>query len=101
MKSMYGGKEIPDDEVLFYDGFLYIIVEHRWIEDGKENHCAVLVEKCIHPEFDEPISLADIARDYPDVIKVLHDDWLEGELYSYGNYEKGEWVQYGQTRGFA
>lgn len=101
MKSMYGGEERPDDEVLFYDGYLYIILRHCVEEKGDVNYYTTLVEKCISPEYDEPISLVDIAIKYPEVKMVIHESWLSGEVYRYDNYGEKEWIQTGQTRGFA
>lgn len=90
-----GHGDIPDEEVVFMDGRLYIICR------DKEGNYSLGVE-VINPEYEESyISLKDIAERYPDVTVVLHDSWLDGEVFSYGNYNKGEWVQYGSTRGFA
>lgn len=94
MKSMITNKDIPDDKVHFLSGYLYIICR-----DDKGNYDLGVIS--IDPEYDEALSLKDIAERYPNVKKVLHDDFLDGEIFSYGNYNKGEWVLYGTTRGFA
>lgn len=94
MKSMITNEEIPDEEVIFMDGFLYIICRN---DEGYSIGVTI-----IDPQYDETfLTLKDIADRYPYVKKVIHDSYLEGEIYSYGNYKKGEWVQYGTTRGFA
>ena len=92
--SAISGNCKPDEEVVFISGFLYIICR-----DEKGNYDLGVIT--IDPEYDEALSLKDIAERYPNVKKVLHDDYLDGEIFSYGNYNKGEWVQYGTTRGFA
>lgn len=94
MKSMITNKEIPDEEVVFMDGILYIIC--------RNDESYSIGVTFIDPQYEETyLTLKDIADRYPDVRKVIHDSYLEGEIYSYGNYKKGEWVQYGITRGFA
>lgn len=93
MKSMITNIEIPDEEAVFMDGILYIICRN-----DESYSIGVTI---IDPQYDDFLTLKDIADRYPDVIKVIHDSYLEGEIYSYGNYKKGEWVQYGTTRGFA
>ena len=93
MKSLYGGEERPDDECLFVDGVLYILCR------GEKGY-SVGVEH-VHCECGEPVSLADIAQRYPDVFLLIHDSWLDGEVFRYNNYGENEWVQTGQTRGFA
>ena len=52
-------------------------------------------------EYDDPITLNDIAKTYPNVNTVIAEMALEGEVYSYGNHEKGVWEQVGETRGYA
>ena len=95
MTSYYGGKDIPNDEVLFDDGILYIICHD--LDNGELS----IGKQTLDPQYDEPISLAEIALRYPEVELVIHEDFLSGELYRYNNYGKNEWVQTGQTRGFA
>ena len=95
MKSMYCSEEIPDDEVLFDDGILYIIIHD--LDNGALN----IGYQTLDPQYDEPISLAEIALRYPEVELVIHEDFLSGEMYRYNNYGKNEWWQTGQTRGFA
>ena len=102
MKDMINHKDIPDDDVVFYDGFLYIISASKVIcKDGFEETSYKTDVICLCPEFDDPISLKDIANNYPHVRKVLFEDWREGFVYSYGNWKKGEWALIGTTIGFA
>lgn len=35
------------------------------------------------------------------VVVVIIDDFMRGDVYMYGNYEKGTWYKYGQTEGVA
>lgn len=95
MRSMYGGKEIPDDEVLFYDGILYIICHDL------DNGALSIGKLTLDPQYDEPISLEEIALRYPEVELVIHEDMSFGEVYRYNNYGDNEWWQTGQTRGYA
>ena len=95
MKSMYCSEEIPDDEVLFDDGILYIICHD--LDNGELS----IGKQTLDPQHDEPISLTEIALRYPEVELVIHEDFLSGEMYRYNNYGDNEWWQTGQTRGFA
>jgi len=95
MKSMYGGEERPDDEVLFDDGILYIICHD--LDNGELS----IGKQTLDPEYDEPISLEELALRYPEVDLVIHEDMFSGEMYRYNNYGDNEWWQTGQTRGFA
>ena len=95
MKSMYGGEERPDDEVLFDDGILYIICHDL------DNGALSIGKQTLDSQYDEPISLEEIALRYPEVELVIHEDFLSGEMYRYNNYGDNEWVQTGQTRVFA
>lgn len=95
MKSFYQAGSIPDDEVLFGDGILYIICHDL------DNGALSIGKQTLDPQYDEPISLEEIALRYPEVELVIHEDFLSGEMYRYNNYGDNEWVQTGQTRGFA
>ena len=95
MKSMYGGEERPDDEDLFDNGILYIICHDL------DNGALSIGKQTLDPQYDKPISLEEIALRYPEVELVIHEDFLSGEMYRYNNYGENEWVQTGQTRGFA
>lgn len=93
-------KEIPDDEIVFYDGFLYIISS---FDNGEETKCEIdFIVLC--PEYDDSISLVDIQNKYPNVRKVIFEDWLKGSIYNYGNHRKDKnklWERVGTTVGFA
>jgi len=82
-------------EVVFDDGILWIIQE--W-DKPERVQCTNIV---LSAEYDKPISLADIERDYPCVRKVLFDDALKGFVYDYGNHKEGEWELVGTTKGYA
>lgn len=95
MKNLYEVGSIPDDEVLFCDGILYIICHDL------DNGALSIGKQTLDPQYDEPISLADIAERYPNIEILIHESWFNGEVFRYNNYGKNEWVQTGQTRGFA
>lgn len=90
-----------DDEVIFYDGFLYIISSYQ--EDRITKYEIDVV--CLCPEYDDPISLIDIQRKYPNVHKVIYEDWRNGYVFNYGNHrdenKNGIWERVGTTYGFA
>ena len=109
MRILGENKVIPDDEVIFYDGFLWIIshVAKSYIDENGEYHePKYSVEyKCLCAEYDEPITLADIAEKYPKVHKVIFDDALRGYVYNYKNHREEDnneaWEQVGTTLGYA
>lgn len=88
-----GGREYADDRVTFCDGILYIIYGH-----GKDVKCHEII---LDAEHDEEITLADIAKGYPDVQMVIEEDFLNGHIFRYGNHKEGEWELVGKTIGFA
>lgn len=98
MRDLKTNKVKPDNKVWFADGFLYII-------SGKNRREEWSIDVlCLCPEFDSPMNLVDIKKNYPDVVKVIHEDYLRGEVYTYGNHshEKDEaWELTGETLGFA
>ena len=71
------------------DGIVYIIEEEK------------TTKIILNAEFDNPISLEDIAQKYPKVVIVLFEDFLNGKVFRYNNYGKGEWCLVGRTIGFA
>lgn len=97
-------EEIEDAKKFkFYDGFVIVIYEDYCIQ-----HVIV--------DVDEPLSLWDIEQEViklkkekgikpynlqHDIIHVIHDDYLTGEVYVYGNYADKKWWIYGETMGFA
>lgn len=106
MRDLRHDKVIPDDQVRIYDGFVYIISRKV---TGKGLHIKVhhsIDVICLNPEYDDPLSLVDIKKRFPKVIKVIHEDWLRGDVYNYGNHatkDNGEefWELTGETMGFA
>ena len=96
---------VPDEQVIFYDGFLYIISRISIFEKNelfsKEKY--KIDVKCL-TEFDAPISLKEIREKYPFVCKVLYDSWMDGAIYNYRNHnfddDEMKWEQYGTTLGF-
>lgn len=104
MLNLETGKIIPDDKVWIYDGIIYIISRKFSKIKGHEEHysCDRL---CLIPEYNDPINLVDIKNRYPNVIKVIHEDWLHGTVYNYGNHKTNDdeekWEEVGHTKGFA
>ena len=99
------GEITPDEEVIFYDGYLYIISRIEIYEKGEmytRNKYKIDV-KCL-TEYDEPMSLKDIREHYPFVRKVLYESWMHGRIYNYDNHnssdEEKKWEEYGTTLGF-
>lgn len=103
MIDYIGHKNVNDDMVIFYDGFLYIISLISGVIPDKDKWKLDVI--CLCPEYDDPISLKDIQEKYPDVHKVLHEDWREGYVYNYGNHRDENdnriWERSGRTVGFA
>ena len=108
MRDVKNGIVWRDEDVVFYDGFLYIISEdeeaHIDSEGYKEAKYSLKVI-CLCPEYDEPLSLKDIAERYPKVEKVLYEDCLRGAIYNYGNHGSEPnaemWEKTGETLGYA
>lgn len=94
-------ENIDDDKVVFYDGFIYIIssyLEHRITKYEID-------VVCLFPEYDDPMSLVDIQEKYPNVHKVIFEDWRNGYVFNYGNHRDANknriWERVGTTYGFA
>lgn len=102
MIDLTNGKIRNDSEVVFYDGFLYIISTPFISEDGYPHKYSVVVET-LSAEYDDPLSLADIQKKYPYVCKVIYESALEGYVYNYGNHpkDKEKWELVGTTLGYA
>ena len=105
MRILGENKVIPDDEVVFYDGFLWVITENM-IKIGNTKLEKVECHKiCLCAEYDEPITLADITETFPTVHKVIFDDALRGYVYNYKNHRVEDnneaWEQVGTTLGYA
>lgn len=78
---------VNDKDVIFYDGFLYIISCVEVIKgNGDVEYDHYLDYLCLCPEYDEPLTLTDIAERYPNVNKVIYDDMFRGAVYNYGNH---------------
>ena len=109
MRILGENKVIPDNEVVFYDGFLYIIshAKDSYIDEDEEYHEPEysIEVKCLCPEYDEPITLEDIAKEYPKVCKVIFEDAFMGYVYNYKNHRIEDnneaWEQVGTTLGYA
>lgn len=110
MRDLWESRNMPDDEVIFYDGFLYIISQDAGVYiDGCEFQPAEYSVKCVmlNAEYDAPWSLADIAKRYPNVCKLIYADALRGAIYSYGNHAHDKsgniemWEKVGETVGYA
>lgn len=89
MLNLTQGEYIPDEEVIFDDGILYII--------HGETYCRQIVLS----EYDKPISLSEIAKRYPKVKKVIFDDAMQGYVFNYGNHKNETWECVGTTIGYA
>lgn len=106
MLDMTNCTKRADDEVVFVDGFLYIILRNKELLPNEKGEIAMnTICRCLCPEYDKPWTLADIAREYPDVSKVIFDDALKGYVYNYdnhGNEQNAEkWELVGTTLGYA
>lgn len=110
MLDMTNGNKKPDDEVVFDDGFLYIISLEEEASIGKNGYTGArysIAVKCLCAEYDETITLADIAKEYPNVHKVIFDDCLSGCVFNYGNHcskydpDAEMWELVGRTLGYA
>lgn len=105
MLNMTNGEIYPDDKVVFYDGYLYIISrdQEAYIDKCRYHEPKYSIDvKCIVAEYDKPWTLADIAEKYPNVHKVIFDDMMKGFVYNYGNHNDEElWELVGTTMGYA
>ena len=93
-------KDIPDDEVCMYDGLVRILTEN-YKEDRRE-----YIHIVIDGQYNDPLSLADIEKVYPDVRLVFFESALYGDIYKYepgaaGDGTEHKWWKYGTTRGYA
>ena len=91
-------KDVGKTNAIFFDGILEIICSDP---DDLTGEVITGKRTLICGEYDDPVSLKDIAEDYPNVRKVIFSDALSGCVYSYGNHEKGVWELVGTTRGYA
>lgn len=88
------------EDIYFVDGFLYIISRDMNKFDGVhvEAECKCF---CLNAGYDRPIKLVDIPKKYPNVCMVIFESATWGEVYKYGNYTPGEWIDTGRTNGYA
>ena len=77
----------------FSDGILKIISGYG--DDIK------IKEIYLNMEYDEPITLDEIATSFPDVRMVIFETALQGYIFTYGNHVKGQWENVGTTYGYA
>lgn len=113
MLDMMKCEIIPDDEMVFYDGFLYIIsrIKDGYLTDKEFVESEYKIDViALTPPYTEPLTLKDIAEKYPKVQKVIFDDAMRGYVYNYGNhrnetYKDGSksemWELVGTTLGYA
>ena len=96
-----GGNK-DDGEMIFCDGILYII--QRWTDAAGYVRFQV-TNLILDGQYDKPISLEQIAKQYPKVFKVIFEDATTGYVFNYGNHitEKGAeaWELVGTTIGYA
>lgn len=95
MRDLINHKTIPDEEVWIYDGIIYIISRQKLTT--KFSIDVIYLDA----QYDDPLSLADIAMKYPEVVRVVYETWNEGFVYTYGNHNRGTWELTGKTVGFA
>ena len=58
--------------------------------DGTENDNFITLEDC-------RAMIGKTER----TVTVIFEDWIRGEIYTYGNYGDNKWWQVGTTQGFA
>ena len=98
----YDGNIVRDNDVVFYDGILYVLSRIRYIEDNEEKTKYYADALFIDGEYDDPLSLSDIPVKYPYVFKVIFEEPLRGKVYNYKNHRDGEsWEEVGITKGYA
>ena len=92
------GEIIPDCNVTFTDGVLYII-------ESKGLNFATAKVMHLHGDFGDSITLPEIERKYPDVELLIYEDATKGCVYRYGNHryepDAQMWEEVGTTRGYA
>lgn len=94
---------IPDDKVVLFDGFIYIIScnEKEW-EGTPDFSIDVKILNC---EYDPYITLADIEKEYPNVHKVIYEDCLRGSIFNFKNHScdknAEKWERVGTLVGYA
>lgn len=98
MKDLFSGKIFRDDQIAFCDEILYIIC----VGDGEEEYKTERIS--LDPQYDQPITLEDIAKTYPKVVILIADGYLEGYVFRYKNHDNDPdaeyWELVGRTKGF-
>lgn len=89
-----------DKKVIFYDGILEILCEKGEMTDNTTPEYS-LHKFYIDGQYSEPISLYDIAINYPDVKRVIFDSALDGQIFNYRNHTEYDWELVGRTKGYA
>ena len=101
MRNLLTGEVKPDDEVMFYDGMLLIICRDK----NRLSEEMITYDRILCAEYDDPITLADIVKDFPNVYKLIFEDPLKGYVYNYGNHprdpEPEMWELVGEILGYA
>ena len=111
MLILNSNRVIPDNDVIFNDGFLYIISlniplgKPFAIKDLSSFYTVGVI--VLNPEYDNPLTLKDIEKQYPNVRKVIYEEAMSGYVYNYGNHTKKNisetsqvWEQVGTTCGY-
>lgn len=92
---MINGTKINGDEIVFYDGFIRIFTDDKIVTkilvyDGGENSETISLNDCLK-----------IIGYESGICFVIHDNYLSGTIYMYGNYIPASWIKYGETMGYA
>ncbi len=111
-------KAINPKNIIITNGIVRIIAMKRWRSiDEWDKVVYKNTETFIYNDllewhyditrYEEPfLSLAEIEEQllkakYTPPFYVWHDDYLDGIIYEYGNYNPPSWVIHGRTKGFA
>ena len=91
--------EDPDNELTLCDTAIIIIWEKNRDERGiPREHGAKVIYHC--GEYDDPITLNSILKEYPTVQMVISEYGIHGKVFRYGNH--GDfWEEVGKTQGYA
>lgn len=71
--------------MIYYVGFHHVVEDLTWNKG----------------EFDDYITLKEIAEQVKFPVRVIMDYGLNGKIYEYNNYGDGKWYLYGITKGYA
>lgn len=101
-RTKFPSQIISDDNYVFQDGTLYIISIPK-DEHKKDTTSKPSIDILYLTEFDNPISLADIPKKYPDVRKMMFESYMSGEIFTYKNHSAQnahDWELTGTTIGY-